>query len=83
MHKNNTMNLLHHSRLQNLLQIGKVVTIRYFSHKEGKEILFKDWIITSVYSKGGSVNIMNPVNKEVRKLTRLFILYVNDIEIIL
>jgi hypothetical protein len=73
--------LLHHSKLPIVCKPGAKVSIRYYSMSDQKEITFEDWVVSSFHSKGTTLNIMNPVNNEVRKLTRILILSVNNAEI--
>jgi len=75
--------LLRHNKIWIVYKPGTKVSVRYYSMSDKKEVFFKDWVVSSFHAKGTTLNIMNPVNKEVRKLKRVLILEINNIEIYL
>ena len=73
--------LLHHSRLPIVCAPGSKVTLRYYSLSDRTEIVFENWVVSSWHAKGTTLNVRNPINNEVRKLKRVLILSVNNVEI--
>jgi hypothetical protein len=77
--------MIHISKLYLLVEegSGKLISLKYRKRSTGEMITLVDWTCTSWHSSGRTLNVMNPVNKEVRKLRRALITHFNGVEVII
>lgn len=65
-----------------LMKPGAELSIRYVK-RDGTIITLTKWVVTSFHSAGTTVNMMNPENRQTRKLRRIRIIELNGVEVII
>jgi len=74
--------VIHRRYLHLLMKPGATVSLRYVK-SDGSIISLDSWAVTSFHCAGNTVNVMNPLNHEVRKLRRIRIIELNGVEVII
>lgn len=79
-------NPIHFSEMQRLMdtayQRRQTLNIKAF-RSDGNRVEYRGWIIHHQYWRGGYVRLVNPVNRQIRLVSEVFIYEINGMKVYL
>lgn len=79
-------NPIHFSEMQRLMdtayQRRQTLNIKAF-RSDGNRVEYRGWIIHHQYWRGGYVRLVNPVNRQIRLVPKVFIYEINGMKVYL